>query len=227
MDIATTLDRPIWHALKSCQSDLAIGSDRALRYDQDYAAFAAARDDSPESLAELAALIPAKGSLILLQAGDAPAPAGPVTLSQAPGLQMVLDQLTPGEPDFAVVPLTDADAAEMLALATLTKPGPFFSRTHRLGDFIGVKQDGKLVAMAGERMKPAGFAELSGVCTLPAYRGRGYAGGLMRIVTRRILARGEIPFFHVYASNVSAIALYRTLGFVVRAAMSIRVLARQ
>jgi hypothetical protein len=225
MDFARMLDRPIWHALTTCQSHLAVGTSRALRYDQDYAVFAAAIDDRPESLAELAALIPAQGNVILLQAGDAPLPPGTVALTRAAGIQMVLDRLTPGEPDFEIVPLTDDDAPEMLALATLTKPGPFFSRTHRLGDFIGVKQDGKLVAMAGERMKPAGFTELSGVCTLPAYRGRGYAGGLMRIVTQRILARGEIPFFHVYASNVGAIALYKTLGFVERSPMSIAFLA--
>jgi predicted GNAT family acetyltransferase len=226
MDLARTLDRPIWHALNSRQSHLAVGTSRALRYDQDYAVFAAAIDDSPESLAELAALIPAERNIILLQAGDPPLPPGTVAMTQAAGLQMVLDRLTPGEPDFEIVPLTDDDAPEMLALATLTKPGPFFSRTHRLGEFIGVKQDGKLVAMAGERTKPAGFAELSGVCTLPAWRGRGYAGGLMRVVTQRILARGDVPFFHVYASNVGAIALYKTLGFVVRSPMSITFLAR-
>ena len=226
MDLARTLDRPIWHALNSRQSHLAVGTSRALRYDPDYAVFAAAIDDSPESLAELAALIPAERNIILLQAGDPPLPPGTVAMTQAAGLQMVLDRLTPGEPDFEIVPLTDDDAPEMLALATLTKPGPFFSRTHRLGEFIGVKQDGKLVAMAGERMRPAGFAELSGVCTLPAWRGRGYAGGLMRVVTQRILARGDVPFFHVYASNVGAIALYKTLGFVVRSPMSITFLAR-
>jgi len=232
MNLARTLDRPIWQALTTRQSHLAQkahlaqGTGRALRFTQDYALFAAAVDDSPESLAELAALIPAQGSVILLQAGAAPLPPGTVVQSQTAGLQMVLDRLTPGEPGFAVVPLTDDDAPEMLALATLTKPGPFFSRTHQLGDFIGVKQDGRLVAMAGERMKPAGFTELSGVCTLPDHRGRGYAGGLMRIVTARILARGEVPFLHVYASNTGAIALYESLGFVPRSPVTMTVLAR-
>ena len=89
----------------------------------------------------------------------------------------------------------------MLALATLTRPGPFFARTHQLGAFIGVKQDGRLVAMAGERMQPTGFTEVSGVCTHPDPRGRGYAGGLMRQVAARILARGETPFLHAYADN--------------------------
>jgi hypothetical protein len=70
--------------------------------------------------------------------------------------------------------------------------------------------------MAGERMKPDGFTEVSGVCTHPDHRGRGYAGALMRLVARRILDRGETPFLHAYASNTGAIALYETLGFTLR-----------
>ena len=116
---------------------------------------------------------------------------------------------------------TEADAPEMLALATLTKPGPFFDKTHRLGDFIGVKRDGRLIAMAGERMKPAGFTEVSGVCTHPDFRGQGLAGGLMRIVTERILARGEQALLHAYADNTGAIALYETLGFSIRSPVSV------
>jgi predicted GNAT family acetyltransferase len=111
----------------------------------------------------------------------------------------------------------------MLALATLTEPGPFFEKTHRLGDFVGVRAGGQLVAMAGERMKPDGFTEVSGVCTHPGHRGRGYAATLMRHVAARILARGETPFLHAYATthththnNHAAIALYQRLGFALR-----------
>jgi predicted GNAT family acetyltransferase len=129
-------------------------------------------------------------------------------------------------PDFAIVDLTEADAPQMLALATQTRPGPFFSRTHQLGDFVGVKIDGRLMAMAGERMKSEGFTEVSGVCTDPDCRGRGYAGALMRVVANRILARGETPFLHSYAHNTGAIALYETLGFVLRREMTMTVLER-
>jgi predicted GNAT family acetyltransferase len=137
--------------------------------------------------------------------------------SQDLGVQMIAERLTAGPAaDFDMAPLTDADGPEMLALATLTKPGPFFERTHQLGDFFGVKVDGRLAAMAGERMKPDGFTEVSGVCTHPEHRGRGYAGALMRLVAGRILDRGDTPFLHAYASNRGAIALYETLGFTLR-----------
>jgi len=114
----------------------------------------------------------------------------------------------------------------MLALATLTKPGPFFARTHQLGDFIGVKKNGALVAMAGERMKPPGFTEVSGVCTHPDHRGHGYAAGLSRIVASRILERGETPFLHAFATNTGAISVYRALGFALRRDITLTVLAR-
>ena len=109
--------------------------------------------------------------------------------------------------------LTDADGPEMLALATLTQPGPFFSRTHLLGPFIGIRREGVLVAMAGERMTLDGFSEVSGVCTHPDYRGHGYAGALMRAVGRRILDRGDTVFLHARIGHTDTIAFYETLGF--------------
>ena len=139
---------------------------------------------------------------------------------------MVAEAITPGAAEFEVTALTEADAAEMRALAHLTRPGPFAERTHQLGEFIGVKLDGRLVAMAGERMRPEGFAEVSGVCTLPEHRGQGYAAGLMRIVARRILERGEIPFLHAYAANTGAIRLYETLGFRLRRPVVLTILTK-
>lgn len=137
---------------------------------------------------------------------------------------MVARSLNAGGETVAFQPLGETDAAEMLALATLTVPGPFFEKTHRLGDFVGVKQDGRLIAMAGERMRPAGFTEVSGVCTHPDHRGHGYASALMRVVTQRILERGEQAFLHAYAANTATIALYESLGFSVRAPVTYTVL---
>jgi predicted GNAT family acetyltransferase len=220
------LDRAIWNALTTRLAHQAQGEERAVRLHPDYGLFAAPRDFSRESLAALTALIPEGGAIGLTETVAIPPPPGTVLVMQMDYHQMIASAITAGDAGFEVTALGDADAEEMLALATLTEPGPFFRRTHQLGDFVGVRQNGKLVAMAGERLKPAGFIEISGVCTHPDHRGRGYAGGLMRIVARRILARGETPFLHVLASNSAAIVLYESLGFSFRAAFTGTVLTR-
>lgn len=217
------LDRPAWTALRTRQRALARGEGAALRYDGEHAIFAATEDHAPNSLAALGSLIAATGPAIVLQKDPLPPVPGTWVAKHRMGVQMVAETLTGlGKLDF--LELGDADAAEMLALATLTEPGPFFARTHRLGDFIGIRDQGRLVAMAGERMKPEGFTEVSGVCTHPDFRGRGYAGALMRVVAARIAERGEIPFLHAYADNRGAIALYESLGFRVRCEVSVTVL---
>lgn len=218
------LDNPAWNALRSMQAYLARGEGYALRYDQEHAVFAATPDHQPESLAALRTLIEASGRAIVAEKAAFPPVPGLVVEAHRMAVQMVAEAIAPGPPvDF--VPLDDADAAEMLALATLTEPGPYFARTHQLGAFIGVKREGRLIAMAGERMKPAGFTEVSGVCTHPDFRGQGLAGALMRVVAERILARGETPFLHAYADNLGAIALYARLGFRVRCPINVTVLA--
>lgn len=221
------LDRPVWSALTGVrQSHLAFGDARAMRFDPAHALFAVAADDAPDAVAALGRLVPAEGAVGLVEARAVGLPAG-VEARSAACVQMTAQSLMPGGAGLDFEALGDGDAAEMLALATLTEPGPFFEKTHRLGDFIGVKQDGKLVAMAGERMKPDGFTEVSGVCTHPDWRGRGYAAGLMRAVTERILARGEMAFLHAYAANTGAIGLYESLGFSVRTPITFTVLCRR
>jgi predicted GNAT family acetyltransferase len=214
------LDRPVWNALNARQVYLARGNAQALRFDADYAQFAACADPRDTD-----ALLPLMvgGTIGVVEATEMPFPAG-LQAHRAICNQMTAAAITPGAPSFDVVTLGDDDAAEMLALATLTKPGPFYRYTNRLGDFIGVKIDGRLAAMAGERMKPNGFTEVSGVCTHPDFRGRGYAGGLMRLVAQAIIARGETPFLHVYPDNAGAITLYETLGFRFRARLHYTVL---
>jgi predicted GNAT family acetyltransferase len=222
------LDRPVWNALSTRQRELSQGDGRALRLAPDYGTFAAAADQTQQNLAALARLLPSRGELALVEAGAVPAAPAIAVVSRAVVWQMVAEALTAAAspPDFEITPLEEADAPQMLALAALTRPGPFFERTHQLGDFVGVKQGPRLLAMAGERMKPPGFTEVSGVCTQPDCRGRGYAGALMRVVAGRILARGETPFLHSYAHNTGAIGLYRSLGFVLRREVTMSVLER-
>ncbi|MFO1274404.1 MAG: GNAT family N-acetyltransferase, partial [Rubrivivax sp.] len=107
-----------------------------------------------------------------------------------------------------------------------TEPGPFLARTHAMGRFIGVREQGRLLAMAGERFRPEGWTEVSGVCTHPEARGRGLARALSAAVSARIQARGETPFLHAWQSNVAAIRLYESLGFVLRCEVDVAVLEK-
>lgn len=207
------LDRAVWAALTTRQAGLALGDARARRLAPAYGLFAAAADRSPESLAALAELVLGTGDAAFFEADPPSALPGLAVTPGDPISQMVAEAPVFVEPAFEVIPLDEADAPEMLELATLTKPGPFFEATHRLGAFIGVRLDGRLVAMAGERLRLPGYTEVSAVCTRPGHRGRGYAAGLMSMVARAIVARGEIPFLHAYDHNTGAIALYETLGY--------------
>lgn len=232
MTLTHPLDRPVWSALTTRLAPLAIraeqGGGAALRLDPDIGVFVAAADGSADSRAALddlcrrhpgAGLVEPEGMPIAAVLPDLP------VVSRAPCVQMTAAALTPDAPgELDVLTLSGADADEMLALATLTRPGPFRKGTLRLGGFVGVRREGRLIAMAGERMKVDGFSELSGVCTHPDFRGQGLAGALSRIVVDRILARGEQAFLHAYAEHVATIAFYEGLGFSIRARMTYTVL---
>jgi len=138
----------------------------------------------------------------------------------APLLQMVCENGTapwaPKAQGPQMVELKDNDSFAMLELTAVTKPGPFGPRTHELGYYVGIRDEGNLVAMAGERLKVPGYTEVSAVCTHPDHLGKGYAGRLMSEIMQGIRERGEKPFLHVRADNARAIALYQRLGFQTR-----------
>jgi ribosomal protein S18 acetylase RimI-like enzyme len=226
--VSELLDRPVWNALTTEQADLAIAKGAAVRMDPDYGPFAAARDDGAEAQAALAATLRGPGDRIGVVERQAwPVPEGLRVLGGGELVQMVFDGPAPAEPDDRRIELLEArDAKAMAALAHATEPGPWGSKTHLYGDYYGIRIGGKLAAMAGERMRLPGLAELSGVSTWPEFRGQGLASVLVRRVVRGFLERGQTPFLHCYSANAGAVALYEALGFRIRARMSFTILAR-
>jgi predicted GNAT family acetyltransferase len=221
------LDRPVWSSLTSRHAALSVGGSLARRYAPDVNLFASACDDSGDALAALAALVHGGERVYVLQVPRIVAPADLATVKSAPGVQMIATRsLASATVDDDILTLGAADAPEMLALARLTEPGPFLARTHLMGTYLGVRIEGRLAAMAGERFRFPGYTEVSGVCTHPDFRGRGLARRLSAAVATRIEARGERPFLHSWKSNVAAIALYRSLGFEQRAEVDVAVLER-
>lgn len=222
------LDRPVWHSLNTGWAYLAEGDAWAWRLERNHGLFAAPADGSEESLLALAALVPEDGQLWVVDGQPwAPPPGTRLAMPHEPVVQMVFDGKLPAAPlAFDIRALTEDDAPEMYELALLTRPGPYVRHTNRLGSFVGVRHEDRLIAMVGERMRMPGLTEVSGVCTHPDHRGKGYAAALMRVVMARMLAKGETPFLHANASNTGAIAVYERLGFRHRATMTASVLER-
>ncbi|MBB5571719.1 MULTISPECIES: GNAT family N-acetyltransferase [Rhizobium] len=221
------LDRPAWNALRTAHATLAEGSERARRYLPSIVPFAAPADDTAESLEALASLPVADEVMALVEVNPFSIPEGLAIVTEGRLVQMIAERPYERISDSRIEPLTEADAAEMLALATLTKPGPFTLRAQSLGTFWGVKIDGRLVAMAGQRMRQPGFTELSGLCTHPDFQGRGLGTLLFRFVAGEISARNETVYLHAYATNTPAISLYKTMGFRLRSEMNLRVVTRR
>lgn len=220
-----SLDRPVWASLTTSHSHLSIGGPLARRYAREVNRFASARDETEPALAALAALAQPAEEVYVLQVPEILVPPGLIAVEPARGVQMVARrsfQAPASRED--ILTLADADAPEMLALAKLTEPGPFLARTHTMGTFIGIRIDGRLAAMAGERFRFPGYTEVSGVCTHPDFRGRGLARRLSATVAAGIEARGERPFLHAWSSNRAAISLYESLGFELRSEVNVAVL---
>jgi predicted GNAT family acetyltransferase len=222
------LDRPVWASLSTYHADLSLGDSLARRYLPDINLFASACADTAAGLRALAALVGPGERVFVLQAPEIAGPPELLLVKRAKGVQLVATRRA--KIDAArheLVKLTDADAPEMLALATLTEPGPFLARTHAMGSFLGIRIAGRLAAMAGERFRFPGYTELSGVCTHPDFRGRGFARTLSAAVSANIESRSERPFLHAWKSNLAAISLYESLGFELRAEVDVAVFERR
>ncbi|GAA4883222.1 GNAT family N-acetyltransferase [Actinomycetospora straminea] len=208
------LDEPVRSSLLGAHAHLAQGHGDALRYDPDAAPFLA----EPRSAAEwddVAALVGPGGTTVVPAFGHLD-PVGLAVGRTLPGVQLVGDDVA-GHHDPGLVRLDVDDVPAMRDLVARTRPGPFGPRTIAMGTYLGVVEDGELVAMAGERLHPPGYTEISAVCTDPAHRGRGLATRLVLAVAAGVRARGEVPFLHAAADNTGAIRLYETLGFRLRA----------
>jgi ribosomal protein S18 acetylase RimI-like enzyme len=217
------LDNPVRTSLEGPHQRFAQTAGRITRYHPDFAPFVGLPDRlEPSDWPDVARLIGPGGVAVLAmvhQHGDSgglPAlPPGWREAFDVPGVQMVAEDLK-GEADDDVVSLGHDDVPEMLDLVKRTEPGPFRPRTVELGSYLGIRRDGRLVAMAGERICPPGFTEISAVCTDDDWRGHGFASRLILAVAHGITARGDIPMLHAAGANKNAIRLYERLGFTVR-----------
>jgi ribosomal protein S18 acetylase RimI-like enzyme len=220
------LDNPIWHALTGPQSHLGLGGGAVRRFRPEVAPFAVMEVPSEANWALLSELLPDQATAALVTTMPVAPPQGLELVRAMPLAQMVLSRPIAGSEATEMMPLTFEDVPAMQELVALTEPGPFAARTIEFGGYIGIRDGGRLVAMAGERLRVVGYAEVSAVCTHPDYRGRGYAKVLVTQVARGIGARGETPFLHVVPHNKAAISTYERLGFVQRRVMELTVVRK-
>jgi len=218
------LDNPVWHALNSHHQHLAIRAEDAARYQPGFVGAVAISENSSVGLNNLRGLVDTNEIIGIF--GAVPEDQSGWEVLQIDQIQQLINEDLKPATQVAAVLLTAEDVPEMLDLVNLAQPGPFSSRTIEMGQYLGVRQDGHLVAMAGERFHLTGFCEVSAVCTHPDYRQRGYAGALTTMVAEAILERQEIPFLHVAPGNDHALSLYTKLGFRIRTEIQITILKK-
>lgn len=209
------LDHPAWSSLTGRHAALAERRGKAARFQPEVAGFVGLADpDDPEAWRDLAELI-GPGETAIVSGTGAPPSDWTAPFEPIAGVQFV-DVSVTKKHDAEAVRLTAADVPQILDLIARTEPGPFRPRTIELGTYLGIKRDGALIAMAGERLQPNGWTEISAVCTDPAFRGHGLASRLVSAVAAGIEERGERVFLHTSGSNTTAIRLYLALGFKIR-----------
>jgi predicted GNAT family acetyltransferase len=204
---------PVWNALHTKHRRFSVSAGDACRYPADVAPFAAVAAPTVAALLQLHTLLVPEESVWI--AGETyPHPPELIFEESLECLQMVLPaEITPPAPTIEILPLSNANASEMVALTTLAFPGFFRSRTCEMGNYYGIRSEGELIAMGGERLIIDGYPEISGICTHPAHRGAGYAAAIMWQLVRDHRRDGLISWLHVSATNSRAIELYQRMGF--------------
>ena len=217
------LDNAVWHALTGPHATLAERAPLAARYQPDVSVFAGVPDDAPAEAWDALAGLVGPGGVAVVARSDRSVPDDWSVVFDIPCRQMwLLGELAPepaagsGDARIPYVTLGSSDVPEMLELVERTKPGPFLRRTVELGTYVGIRDGGDFVAMAGERMHVPGFTEISAVCTDASQRGRGLASRLVRVIVAGIRARDETPILHLTMENEPAHRLYDALGFETR-----------
>ena len=219
------LDNPVWHALRGPLERFSASVDskgepsdpafELIRFEPEVNIFSAVERVDESTWENIANQIGRDGFCALFRDRIPIPPAGWEEVFRGVCYQMI-GRDVPNPVGLEVVLLGAEDVDEMLALTELTEPGPFFPRTLELGRYIGVRRQGRLVAMAGERFRLPGYVEISAVCSHPDFRGEGLAGELTLNVAHAIRSAGDVAFLHVLDENENAIRLYQKLGFEVR-----------
>jgi ribosomal protein S18 acetylase RimI-like enzyme len=226
------LDNPVWWSLSGRQRALGSVAALAALFDPDISPFGALADGDDPARWEDLGLLAGPGNVVGLTGDNGAPPLSWTVLRTMPGIQMMGDRIDPRStgshrrdtPTDLLVHLGADDVPDMLELVARAKPGPFLSRTVEFGGYVGIRRDGHLIAMAGERMRPSGHTEVSAVATDPDHRRQGLAEVVVREVATGILDRGETPFLHTDASNSGAIRLYQSIGFSVRRRVTFTIL---
>jgi ribosomal protein S18 acetylase RimI-like enzyme len=213
------LDNPAWFSLTGPHACFAEGTAKALRYPPDVSPFVAVPPVVDLEVWSALEVLVGPGQVVALSGEPGLLelmPSGWEVAMSGEGVQLVATEAFVSAPDPEAVVLGPQDVDEMLDLVARTQPGPFLPRTYQLGTYLGIRRKGALVAMAGERLHPPGWTEISAVCTDSAYRGHGLATRLISAIGHGIRERGDRPLMHASAANTNAIRLYESLGFALR-----------
>jgi len=220
------LDNPAWYGMISGNSNLSLGNEGVRYFPADVSPFVGLQDFEAGRFHQLATVLPPRQVAVVVSAADILIPGGWKVIHHGIGLQLMGDEATrpEGWDKWTFVPLGQKDVPQMVALAKLTNPGPFGERTIEFGNFVGVFDGDRLMAMSGHRLHPVPYIEISGVCTHPDYARQGLGAALTYYQVERIRGMGEAPMLHVWAHNTKAISVYEGLGFVRRKEMYFNVI---